>query len=817
MRISYHWLQDYIDAPLPPAEKLADKLTMQAFEVEGVERVGDDTVFEVAVLPNRSHDCLSYVGIAREVATLFDLPIKLPSYAHEGDASTKTSDAVTLEPPDPRLVRRALKRLAVDVTVVESPEWLKERLIAQGQRPINNVVDATNFVMWETGQPVHAFDYDKISVKGETNNKQQTTNKEIQIRNAHEGEIVETLDAKRYTLDPSVLVIADSEKALDIAGIKGGNDSGIDASTKRVLLSACTFHPTSIRKTSRKLGLMTDASKRFEQELSPVLAERGMARLSQLLAEIAGAKVAADFVEYYPHERHPYFIGVSVSEANALLGTELGADDVESIFTSLGFSWKKVLPRQEVLAEAEKTLGKPYKYGASVSYDAPDLFDCSSLVVYLFARAGIQVPRVTIDQYVFGKEVSVTQLEPGDLVFAHNSNESEEKEVELVATWEKTQQKVRHTKTVDYMKGTEVPRGVGHVGIYLGGGKVLHASGLDHKGSVVVEPLSESPSFKNIQGYRRIILSDEERYVVTVPPERLDLHAGPGFMVSGNSADLIEEIGRVYGYENIAPQAPASAPAPAVNKTFYYTNKIRDILVAEGFSEVYTYALTDEGEVELANPLAEDKKYLRVGLEKGLARSLGLNIKSKPFLGLGEVKLFEIGTVFRDGEEYVEVGVAAEDEDEVHRAIHTAIAAGLSVRLAPKARTFPDSKGVLTANLTKYIETLGAPGSLEDLAPIRTEGRFVPLSVYPFVLRDIAVWVPEGVESFNVIKCIKGEGGELLMRVDQFDAFTKDGKTSYAYHLVFQSQEKTLSDDDVNAIMARITETLNSHDGWKVR
>ncbi|HXK39245.1 MAG TPA: phenylalanine--tRNA ligase beta subunit-related protein [Candidatus Paceibacterota bacterium] len=816
MRVSYKWLQDYIDGSLGPPEDLVHALTMQAFEVEGVERAGDDTVFEIAVLPNRSHDCLSYVGIAREVATLFDLSLKLPAYTHKGDASIKTSDAVTLAPPDPRFVRRALKRLAVDVTVGESPEWLQERLIAQGQRPINNVVDATNFVMWETGQPVHAFDFDKIESVENPKSKIQNP-KEIQIRPAKEGEIVETLDAKRYTLDPSVLVIADNEKALDIAGIKGGNDSGIDASTKRVLLSACTFHPTSIRKTSRKLNLLTDASKRFEQELSPVLAERGMARLSQLLAEIAGAKVATDIVEYYPHERHPYFIGVSVSEANALLGTELAADDIEPILTSLGFSWKKVLPRQEVLAEAEKTLGKPYKYGASVSYDAPDLFDCSSLVVYLFARAGIQVPRVTIDQYVFGKEMSVAQLEPGDLVFAHNSTESEEKEVELVATWEKIQQKVRHTKTADYMKGTEVPRGVGHVGIYLGGGKVLHASGLDHKGSVVVEPLSESPSFKNIQGYRRVIPSDEERYVVTVPPERLDLHAGPGFMVAGNSADLIEEIGRVYGYENVAPQAPASAPEPAVNKTFYYTNKIRDILVAEGFSEVYTYALTDEGEVELANPLAEDKKYLRAGLEKGLVGSLDLNIKSKPFLGLGEVKLFEIGTVFCDGEEYVEVGVAAEDEDEARRAMHIAIAAGLSVRSAPKGRTFPDRKGVLTANLTEYIETLGSPGSLEDLVPIRTEGRFVPLSVYPFVLRDIAVWVPKEVESHTVIKPIKEEGRELLMRVDQFDAFTKDEKTSYAYHLVLQSQEKTLSDDEINGVMARITETLNSRDGWEVR
>jgi phenylalanyl-tRNA synthetase beta chain len=136
MRISYTWLQDYIDAPLPSGDMVAEALTMHSFEVEGIERVDSDIIFEIAVLPNRSHDCLSYVGIAREVATLFDLPLKLPSYAYEGDASAKTSEAVTLVPPDPKLVRRALKRLAVEVEVGESPAWLKDKLAAHGQRSI---------------------------------------------------------------------------------------------------------------------------------------------------------------------------------------------------------------------------------------------------------------------------------------------------------------------------------------------------------------------------------------------------------------------------------------------------------------------------------------------------------------------------------------------------------------------------------------------------------------------------------------------------------------------------------------------------------
>lgn len=796
MKISYQWLQEYIDAPLPAPETIADVLTMRSFEVESVEKKDNDTIFEIAILPNRSHDCLSYIGIAREVATLFNLEEKPPSFEYGGNPKVKTADAVMLLPPDRNLVRRALKRLAVDVKVGESPAWLKERLAAHGQRSINNIVDATNFVMLETGQPVHAFDYDTIA---------GDSAKEIIIRCAHDGEVVETLDAQRYTLTPNMLVIADSEKALDIAGIKGGAISGITQKTTRVLLSACTFNPVLIRKTSRKLNLFTDASKRFEQDLSPVLAERGMGRLSALIADIAGGKVAADVIDFYPRKRNAYAIGVSVSEVNALLGTSLKAKEIETILDRLTFDWKRLYPQKEITHRAKELVEAPYKYAASISYDAPQAFDCSSFIAYVHACVGIAIPRITVDQYVFGEALEEKDLMAGDVIFAERHDPEEVHTFERIVDGKKVIQHVQQTEIRELL-ASSVNADLSHNGIYLGDGKVIHASGLWHKGNVVIEDLKETPAFKNIRGYRRF-WNDEERYVVKVPPERLDLHAGPGFMISGNSADLIEEIGRVYGYENIAPQEPSVLSSPSLHKTFYYTNKIRDILVGLGFSEVMTYAFQNEGEVEMQNPLAEDKKYLRSNLYAGLVNAREFNKRNKPLFGVDSIKIFEIGTVFRENEEYYELGIVAEKDADVE--------AGFKHISDALDQPLPHKNGCI--NLTEYIAQLPSPNTLDSLVPIDVAVRFVPVSLYPFVLRDIAVWTPEEVTGLEVQKLISLNAGELLVRADQFDSFSKDGRTSYAYHLVFQSDDRTLTDAEVNEIMERVTRVLHSRDAWEVR
>jgi phenylalanyl-tRNA synthetase beta subunit len=804
MKVSYNWLQDYLLKPLLPADELARVLTMQAFEVESVESHDGDYLLDIDVLPNRMHDCLSHLGIAREIAVLTGNTLKHPEAKPKVDAGLKTGEYLTLTVENPNLVRRAMKRLVTDVQVGESPAWLKEKLKAIGQRSINNIVDITNFVTFETGQPVHAFDYDKLA-GGDL--------KHVTIRGARSGEKITTLDGDEYELEEEMLVIADDEKALDIAGIKGGANSGIDADTKRVVLSVCNFYPTNIRKTSRKLGFLTDASKRFEQEITPELTLPAMERLSALVAELAGGRVAADTLDNYPCRRKSYKVGVSTHEVNKLLGTILSDKDVEGILNRLGFEYEKIVPIEKVLALAPTLDGVLYKYGASISYDAPELFDCSSFIVYLFAQGGISIPRMVVDQYVFGEEVQENGLQPGDIVFANRGADGTTEYIESLDV-----QQTRHTtESQDFLPGTKAPESTDHNGMYIGDGKVIHASGTWDKGKVVIENLKESKGFQKIVGFRRIPGATEERYVVTPPAERLDLMSARSFLASGVTADLIEEIGRVYGYDNIAPSVPKIGRKPEINRMFYYTNKIRDILVAEGFSEVYTYAFQDKGEVEVANPLANDKAFLRASLKGGLNQSFEQNARHKDLLGLDAVRIFEIGTVFAKDREHIALGIKGNGAGDALKTLSAQLGAPL---------TAPLEGDYTEVNVTELVDELPEPKSYDGLVQIDTSAvTYKPFSLYPFVLRDIAVWTPAGTKYTDVWETIwktAKPSGLLGDRISVFDNYIKkderglEEKRSYAYHLVFQSYEKTLSDTEVNEVMEKITKEIEKK-GWEVR
>jgi len=361
MLISYDWLQSYFDKKLPKPEKLAEVITMRAYEVEDINKVGDDYVLDLDVLPSRTHDSLGHFGVARTVAVLLDLPLKLPNEEFAGDSGVSSADHINLSVEDPKLVPRATKRLVVDVKVGESPEWLKNRLLSLDQKPINNIVDITNYVMFETGQPVHAFDFDKLAPR-QARGKQEKKN--IIVRSAKPAERIKTLDGDEYELDENDLVIADSDKALDIAAIKGGINSEINEKTTRVMLSACAFNPVTIRKTSKRLGIRTDASTRFENGLTSQLPIIAMHRLSQLVSEIAGGKVAHDVLDVYEQGKvrttAPYKIGVSLTEVSNVLGTNLSESDVTDILDRMtrhaDFSWEKVKPREKILELAKKFL-----------------------------------------------------------------------------------------------------------------------------------------------------------------------------------------------------------------------------------------------------------------------------------------------------------------------------------------------------------------------------------------------------------------------------------------------------------------------------
>ncbi|MEX0652076.1 MAG: phenylalanine--tRNA ligase beta subunit-related protein [Candidatus Paceibacterota bacterium] len=661
MKVSYNWLQTYFDTPLPSPEAVGEKLTFHAFEIDGVEKVGEDFVIDVDVLPNRAHDCLSHRGIAKELSVILDIPFKkdvLRTELGKVGAGLPQSKILSVEVDNARLCRRYTSAVIQGVKVGPSPVWLQKSLETLGQKSINNVVDATNYVMFGLGQPLHAFDASRL--------KQANGKFLIHVRSAKRGEKITVLTGEEYVLTQDDLLIVDgnADTPIGIAGIKGGLAAHVDETTTDIIIESANFHPINTRKTSQSIKVRTDASARFENELASEMALYGLTEVVALIQEIAGGAVEG-YVDVYPLQRSmQYKAGVSINEINGLLGTQIVAKDVENILNRFGFSYEKVSPIEKVLACVATLIGVPYKYGASISYDAPHAFDCSSFVGYAFAQAGVGLPRMAIDQYVYGKEITEADLQPGDIIFSR-SNPEDRKELtfNLLADGTEVTHKGPQTRSQEFLSGTEVVDGVSHNGIYLGAGKVMHAS----QEGVIEELYKESSYFSDVVGFRRMSNADE-RYVVAVPFERLDLHAHTSFLVSGNKEDLIEEIARIYGYTNIGEVTPWRKGDVPVHKKYYYAEKIRDFLTQRGFTEVYTYSLRDNGELELENPFASDKNFFRVNLRDGVSSSITLNEKNSAVLGLDTVKVFEIGDVFKDNKEQTAVCIGVSKKDAVTEA-----------------------------------------------------------------------------------------------------------------------------------------------------
>ncbi len=324
MIFSYNWLKDYIKK-LPKPEKLAQILTMHSFEVEEVKKVGKDYVLDIDILPNRGPDCFSHIGIAREIAAVLALKFKLKDIKIK-ENEKKTKDFISVNAKDDCI--RYTAKVITDVKVGSSPKWIQERLKVCGLRSINNIVDAANYVMLETGQPLHAFDLDKIE------------GKKIIVRRAKKGEKIISLDNQRYNLDSDILVIADAKNPLAIAGIKGGKKAEIDKKTKTIVLESANFDSRVVRRGSQKLGLKTDASWRFEHGLDPNLTELAINRVAKLIQEIAKGKVASGLVDFYPKKVLPKKIKLDLKYVEKLLGKKIPKKEIKRILESLGFKYK---------------------------------------------------------------------------------------------------------------------------------------------------------------------------------------------------------------------------------------------------------------------------------------------------------------------------------------------------------------------------------------------------------------------------------------------------------------------------------------------
>ncbi|MCP6718097.1 MAG: phenylalanine--tRNA ligase subunit beta [Patescibacteria group bacterium] len=325
MVFSYNILQSFFKKKLPKAEKLAEILNLHFFEVEEVEKQGNDFAIDIDVLPNRGSDCFSHSGIAREISALLNFQLKEPEVKIQ-ETDNNTSDFIKLQVSSKKDCDRYTVKVINDVKVGSSPGWIKERLKVLGLKSINNIVDIVNYVMLETGQPLHAFDLEKI------------TDRKIIVRRAQKRERITTLDNERYALDENILVIADNRRPIAIAGIKGGKKTEIDRKTKNIVLESANFNAKTVRKGSKTIDLKTDASWRFEHGIDLNLTEIAINRAAYLIQEIAKGKVCKGLVDFYPKKPVAGKIKLDLDYIQSLLGVKIPVSRIKNILKKLGFN-----------------------------------------------------------------------------------------------------------------------------------------------------------------------------------------------------------------------------------------------------------------------------------------------------------------------------------------------------------------------------------------------------------------------------------------------------------------------------------------------
>lgn len=334
MKISLEWLQSYLPGPLAP-EKAGDALTNGGLPVEVFEKHDDDDVIDVEVTSNRS-DCLSHVGVARELSALLDRTFQhLEPAAKESGQPASAVTSVRIEAQD--LCPHYTARVIRNVKIGPSPVWMVRRLEAIGLRSINNVVDVTNYVMFEMGQPLHSFDFDKLE------------GRRIVVRRAKGGERLTSLDGKVHDLAPDMLVIADERNAVALAGIMGGQHSEVTSGTTNILLESARFAPLSVRKTARALAMKSDSSYRFERGIDPTLPARASLRAAQLILDTAGGELLGGMVEAGSSGYSPKDLMLRLARLRQVLGVEIPPADAVHALQRLGFQPKLLGDRIETV------------------------------------------------------------------------------------------------------------------------------------------------------------------------------------------------------------------------------------------------------------------------------------------------------------------------------------------------------------------------------------------------------------------------------------------------------------------------------------
>jgi phenylalanyl-tRNA synthetase beta chain len=348
MFISYEWLKEFTETRLSPDE-LRERLTMVGLAIDAVEEHKGDAVLDVEVPSNRP-DCLSHVGVAREVAVIENATMHLPAPSAHLKTQGRSKDFTSVEIKDADLCPRYAARLVRGVKIGPSPDWLAKRLETIGQRPINNVADITNYVLHELGQPLHAFDFEKLG------------GHRIVVRRAAPGEKLKTLDGVERTLSGDMLVIADAEKPVALAGIMGGEESEISTGTTDVLIESAYFDPHSVRVTARQLGMDTEASRRFERGADCEGVLHAQQRCVELICELAGGVATEDAIDVYPQPLTPRMVNLRPARVKELTSLSVETDEILRILVGLGFertddmsfkvpSWRIDVEQEEDLVE----------------------------------------------------------------------------------------------------------------------------------------------------------------------------------------------------------------------------------------------------------------------------------------------------------------------------------------------------------------------------------------------------------------------------------------------------------------------------------
>ncbi|MGD9495487.1 MAG: phenylalanine--tRNA ligase subunit beta [Armatimonadota bacterium] len=725
MRVPYGWLMEYVDTEIAAGE-LAEVLTMGGLEVEEIQEweaadgEARDQVLVTKVTSNRG-DLLSMVGVARHVAALLDCELRLPDCSIpqterpvRGERDVEHGDTrVTIE--DAQGCPRYSALRVVGVEVRPSPQWLAHRLESAGLRPISNVVDATNYVLWELGQPLHAFDH-RLLVQGH-----------IIVRRARSGETLVTIDGATRLLTPDDLVIADPKGGIALAGVMGGEETEMRERTTDVLIESAHFDPTMIRRTAQRLGMSTEASYRFERFVDPNLTLPALARSAQLIVEIAGGSVAGPAIDVRAQEFTRAPITLRPARTNHVLGTALSTDEQISLLERLGF--------------------------------------------------GVESERLELPE---GTEPDWLRAYPNRAQAA-------------------------------------------------------------------------------------------ERLSVSVPTRRPDLE---------REIDLIEEIAIVHGYNNIPTTLPANTTGAGVRtREQKLEQRVSEVLRAAGLCEHVSFSMMGACDLDLLcfdadaeqrralrlrDPAADGQDLMRTTLLAGLLTAAQRNVRQR----VRDVALFEMGRVFLAGDEKLPLerrrvaalvmgsarsstwnlpdeyekmdfywlkGVVEQLCARLHvstldfeRGDHPSLHSGRSARVLIDGKPIGDL-GELSPRVQEAYD-LPEPACVFELdldallVRASVVATYRPLPRLPAAERDLAVVVADDDQhcAARLTEAVRDAGGERLESVEVFDVYVDpervgEGRKSVALSLTFRHPQRTLTDEEVEQAMQRITDHLRRRLGAEIR